>query len=133
MFYQIFLSPQVKRKMVISIKHGIYQLPHKLPNDFRLRKLGNIRKISKFDRIYSLITSLPSVPKGVPATPFEGTHSFKIFVSRPLFFVPPHPLLRYFIHFPHPHTNHSFPNLTHQPYLATHTIINSFFKQISNG
>ena len=33
MFYQIFLSPQVKRSAIISNKHGIYELPHELPND----------------------------------------------------------------------------------------------------
>ena len=32
MFYQIFLSPQVKRWAIIIYKHGIYQLP----NDIRL-------------------------------------------------------------------------------------------------
>ena len=45
MFYEIFLSPQVKRIAIISNKHGIYELPHELPNDLRLRKLGNIKKI----------------------------------------------------------------------------------------
>ena len=39
MFYQNFLSPQVKRCVIITYKHGIYELPHELPND--LRKLGN--------------------------------------------------------------------------------------------
>ena len=33
--------------MIITYKHGIYELPHELPNDLRLRKLGNIRKVSK--------------------------------------------------------------------------------------
>ena len=47
MFYQIFLSPQVKRWAIIIYKHGIYELPHELPNDLRLRILGNIRKLSK--------------------------------------------------------------------------------------
>ena len=42
MFYQIFLSPQVKRIVIISNKHGIYELPHELPNDLRLMKLGNL-------------------------------------------------------------------------------------------
>ena len=51
MFYQIFLSPQVKRWAIITYKHGIYELPHKLPNDLRLRKLGNIRKLSKLHRM----------------------------------------------------------------------------------
>ena len=42
MFDQIFLSPQVKRSVIISNKRGIYELPHKLPNDLRLIKvLGN--------------------------------------------------------------------------------------------
>ena len=36
MFYQIFLSPQVKRCVIIIIyKHGKYELPHELPNDFK--------------------------------------------------------------------------------------------------
>ena len=52
MFYQIFLSAQVKRWAIITYKHCIYELPHELPNDLRLlrkdlRKLGNIRKVSK--------------------------------------------------------------------------------------
>ena len=46
MFYQIFLSSQVRRWAIISYKHGIYELPHESPNDLRLRKLGKIRKIS---------------------------------------------------------------------------------------
>ena len=52
MFYPIFLSPQVKRWAIITYKYGIYQLPHVLPNDFRLRmKLGNIREVSKPHRM----------------------------------------------------------------------------------
>ena len=39
--FQIFLSPQVKGSIVIINKHGIYELPHELPNDFRLRILQN--------------------------------------------------------------------------------------------
>ena len=51
MFYQTFLSPQVKRCAIITYKHGIYELPHKLPNDLRLRKLGNIRRVPKPHRM----------------------------------------------------------------------------------
>ena len=51
MFYQIFLSPQVKRRAIITYKHGIYKLPHELPNDLRLKKIGNIRKVSKLHRV----------------------------------------------------------------------------------
>ena len=36
MFYQILLSPQVKRWAIITYNHGIYKLPHELPNDLRL-------------------------------------------------------------------------------------------------
>ena len=41
MFYQIFLSPQVKGSVIISKKHDIYELPHELQNNFRLSVLGN--------------------------------------------------------------------------------------------
>ena len=40
MFYQIFLSPQVKQSAIITYKHDVYELPHELPNDLRLRILG---------------------------------------------------------------------------------------------
>ena len=40
-FYQIFLSLQVKRYAIINYKHGIYEFPDELPNDLRLRILGN--------------------------------------------------------------------------------------------
>ena len=51
MFYQIFLSLKVKRCVIIFYKHGIYELSHELPNDLRLRKLGNSRKVSKLHRM----------------------------------------------------------------------------------
>ena len=41
MIYQIFLSPQLKRCAIITYKHEIYELPHELPNDLRLRILRN--------------------------------------------------------------------------------------------
>ena len=39
--YQIFFSPQVKQSVIISNEYGIYDLPHELPNDLRLRILEN--------------------------------------------------------------------------------------------
>ena len=36
MFDKIFVSPQVKRIVIISNKHGIFKLPHELPNELRL-------------------------------------------------------------------------------------------------
>ena len=41
MFYQTFLLPQVKRCAIITYKHGIYELPHELPNDLRLSASEN--------------------------------------------------------------------------------------------
>ena len=51
-FYQIFLSPQVEPNVVIFFEKGIYDLPHELPNNLRLRILQNyIRKIAAFHGI----------------------------------------------------------------------------------
>ena len=36
MFLKIFISPQVKQWAIITYKHGIYELPLKLPNDLKL-------------------------------------------------------------------------------------------------
>ena len=41
MFQQIEPTPQVKRWKIINFKHGIYELPHDLQNDLRLRILEN--------------------------------------------------------------------------------------------
>ena len=41
MFYQNFLSPQVKRWTIISYKHGSYELLHEFHNNVRLRILEN--------------------------------------------------------------------------------------------
>ena len=41
MFHQIFLLSQVKRRAIITYKRGIYELPHELLNNLRLRILGN--------------------------------------------------------------------------------------------
>ena len=41
MFDQIFLSPQVKRSVIVSNKHDIYEMADELPNDLRLPIIGN--------------------------------------------------------------------------------------------
>ena len=54
MFEQIFVSPHVKRGTIICNKHDIYELPHKLLSDLRLRiywKIGKVKRISKLQRI----------------------------------------------------------------------------------
>ena len=45
MFDHIFFSPQVKQTVIISNKHGAYELSNELWNDLRLGILENIRKI----------------------------------------------------------------------------------------
>ena len=61
MFYQIFFSPQVKRSPIISNKQGIYELPHELKNDIKLRILGNKEISEKSQNLQNngLISSLP--------------------------------------------------------------------------
>ena len=51
MFYQVFLSPQVKRCAIITYKHVIYEVPQVYLSNLRFRKLGNIRKVSKPHRM----------------------------------------------------------------------------------
>ena len=77
MFYQCFLSLQVKRMVIIRNKHGIYEFSNDLPNDMTLdlRKLGNI-KISKLQGI-SLAppTISPTPPSHTPAGPTQATRT----------------------------------------------------------
>ena len=48
MFYQIFLSPQVEWCVIVTYKHGIYELPYELRNHLRLRILRNQEISGKF-------------------------------------------------------------------------------------
>ena len=41
MFYQIAVSPQVKRWAIITYKLGIYELSHELLSEVRFRISGN--------------------------------------------------------------------------------------------
>ena len=41
----MFLSQQVKRKVVITNKNGKYELTDELPNDVRLKKIVKHRRI----------------------------------------------------------------------------------------
>ena len=51
MFYRIFFPPQVKRCAITTYKHGMYESLRELPNDLRLTKVGNNRKVSKLHKI----------------------------------------------------------------------------------
>ena len=66
MFYQFFLSPQVKRCAIITYKHGIYELPHETWES-DLRNLGNIRKLSKLHR---MIAKYPVPPPKSEFSPY---------------------------------------------------------------
>ena len=58
--YHIFFSPQVKRSLIVSNKHNIYELPRELPNDFLRLNL------------------VPSPPKPkAPWTPTESRRKIK--------------------------------------------------------
>ena len=47
MFYYRSDYPQVKRNVISSISNLVYELPHELPNDLRLRILGNKKILGK--------------------------------------------------------------------------------------
>ena len=47
-FDQFFFSPQGKQNVIVSNKHGIYELPHELPNDLTLRILRNLEISGKY-------------------------------------------------------------------------------------
>ena len=54
MFYQFFLSPQVKRSVIISNKHGVHELPHELPDNLKLRISGNKENLGKSQNLLEL-------------------------------------------------------------------------------
>ena len=47
MFHQILPSPQVKQSKIAGFNYGIYELPHEVPSDLRLRNLGNYEILRK--------------------------------------------------------------------------------------
>ena len=58
--YQIFLLPQVKQYVLITFKHGIYELTHELPNDLELMILGNLEISGKCLNLIELWPSAQS-------------------------------------------------------------------------
>ena len=53
-FHQILLLAQVKRSAIISNKQGVYELLDELPDDLRLRILGNKKKQGKSQNLLEL-------------------------------------------------------------------------------
>ena len=79
MFYQIFLSPQVKRCPIITYKHGTYELQ----NDSTLKKLGNITKLSND-------SPAPSPPSKTKAPPTLEENPPKKEINPPQLCATPH-------------------------------------------
>ena len=68
--YQIFLSLKVERSTIITCTHGIYELPHELPNNLKLRILGN-QKMSR--KCLNFIESQPSAQSPCQNESFVNT------------------------------------------------------------
>ena len=63
----IFLSPQVKRSVIISNKkHGIYELPYELRNNIRFRILGNYERSGKSQNPAELLSPRRLAPNPPP-------------------------------------------------------------------
>ena len=62
MFYQISVSPQVKRWAIITYKHGIYKLSHEFPNNLRSYEISR--------KCHKQIERQPSMK--APPTPAEN-------------------------------------------------------------
>ena len=77
MFALIFLSPQVKRSVIISTKHGIYELPHELTNGLRnsywlkVFILGYI--INQKSRSLLAYSAYRGISHWCPTSPKQGT------------------------------------------------------------
>ena len=50
MFYQTFLLPKVKRSVIISNKHGMYELLLDMP------QLSNLAKIRIASKVHGIVT-----------------------------------------------------------------------------
>ena len=79
MFYPIFHSPQVKRCAIITYKHDMYELPHELLNDVRLRILVNYKIPGKYQNLIEW-HSAPSSPS--PKTEIPSNTSKKLLKNR---------------------------------------------------
>ena len=76
MFYQIFLSPQVKRLIIITYKQGIYQLPHKVPNNLSAQFIRKPELTTNIPRaIAHTATNRQQIPKAVSRGKRRATHT----------------------------------------------------------
>ena len=60
---QTFLTPQMKRSMIISNRHCIYKLPNNLKKDIRMRILGNQENSGKSQNFIGLLPNAWSLSR----------------------------------------------------------------------
>ena len=76
MFYQIFPSPQVKRLIIITYKQGIYQLPHKIPNNLSAQFTRKPEPTANIPRaIVHTATNRQQIQKAVSRGKRRATHT----------------------------------------------------------
>ena len=76
MFYQIFLSPQVKQCAIITYKHGIWNLPHELLNDLTIHSGKNLCTAEFSTKIdWNLRLAAPDAPHTLTHTQLSHPNS----------------------------------------------------------
>ena len=70
MFYQIFLSPQVKRCAIINYKHGLFHLPKNLKlKDLRKLKISSSALFHTKTRVSLKYPANDCTPEIIPTCP----------------------------------------------------------------
>ena len=76
MFYQIFISPQVKQRVIINNEHGIYELSHVSRGAKQLDLIRGLRDPGNLEisgKPQNLIELLPSAqPQSRPPIPAKN-------------------------------------------------------------
>ena len=84
-FQYRFHSPQVKWYLLSSTRNIVYELPHELPNDLRLKKIRKYWEYHKNSRRQSLVPSLLSANKNlVVVVKNHAKTDFIVFLSYPI-------------------------------------------------
>ena len=80
MFYQVFLSPQVKWCAIITFKYGLYQLPDELVNNV----IFHIKTRVGLTYLVGHCLWKPLLDSNSPQTPPNPTHLTPLVTLRPL-------------------------------------------------
>ena len=99
-FHKMFLSLQVKRSVIFTNKHGIYQSPQELANDSILSILANqeISKNIKTSQNYSLMPSFSPNSNFFQYQRKTPEKQKLYFPRKALFYIKARILLKYFVH-----------------------------------